>query len=1430
MYKNKLAFLFCLVTIMTVAIGCGGGSSDMVSIGNSVTSNIIKETPKKVEEGKPLEISTSGIKINAEANTFKKGVEISIVENKFSGTRSSYLSNAPKTYGVYGKMVESNGILTKSTPIDYVDEAVSIEFDNSFNSNEVESLFLAKRDNEEADWEFIRLNEILSNSRIDVNMTRAATSGKLIVKTNRLNLEFCLFAKLRGSNKLVPAVEVDAVNTMIEAANDDNAKKGKLPVKDDVYTDDMKVTLEVGGKNVNSLNLSDYIVEVSYVNNDNTINKKIAGSGSIYSEPKYNPGLGSGNKWAHSIIINDLKGSADKVSFTMNTKGMKIDEFPQNFNVNIKNNNNVKDTLPFGYSENVKVENQEYEPKAPMAPIEIVASAKRIKAGDFITVTWKQPESEEGKEPEVLTYSVSLAKGGAEDTVVAEGLIDTEWKSEPLEIGSYSIKVASVNKDGLKTEGEPLNIDVVDPSLPVITLNPMLKNVYKTGETFEVSWADVIDPLDKPVSYKVVLKANGSEEPTEIEVTGTSWSSDTLAADEYTLKVVASNGETSIESEPVSFSVKAGIPTAPVLNAMAQNAYKLGEQVSLIWEPSTDPFNKPITYDLYLYTGEIAETPVATGLTDTTWTSASLATGTYNIKLVATNGTESNETVVPNAFTVWTTSRATICDAEGSAYATGVYCVRPEFFVEISEKNFDENEIANAVAVDGVTATNVKKEWVSDTKLKISFNSDLTLGQPCIISFGSVKDKYDATITPFETKNFNIIPFPGSGTDADPFVPGYAEAIYLTADSKLALISGLNTEVGVFKDMMFGNGIIKADGAVKWSNLEIANVNDNPVVEIPETDMWEANKTNMNVTLNFDGTIEGKTYKFATNSKNYTTESGLAITIGDGSEPKPYFVYTPNQLIDDVRNYTNGQKFFKQVRDIDLAGFTSTNYDAAGNGLLNTICNYSNNLNGVYDGNNKIINNLKIVSTATCMGLFGTVGTTGSDTTWGEIKNLGLTNVDVSAGGTSGALVGECARGIITNCYAIGVVKSNGPVGGLIGRVYGYGKIRDCYFQGDVYTPGTYSQSGGITGTLYGSDANECIMENCYVTESTIHGGCYTGGLVGQVNTVSLVKNCYVENTHVTGLEYNNGGLIGNIQGAKSITGCYVKNCEIEGPSYTGGVIGDIGYTSSGDKITDCYGIGLKVKATGQYAGGFMGYDQTSMLIDKCYAEVESVEGSQNVGGFIGNKSSGNVTNCHVIVSGNVTGGQYVGGFVGQFSGSLIENCYSEAGDIVPPSGTGASYCGGFGGGVWGIVNKCHSKAGNIVGAQYVGGLIGYCSATLSNSYAESGAVTSVALSIGGLVGENNYTTVNCYTNCTVDYTGSVPEPKIGLIFGNMCNSDCGSCFTTQTTSSTWPSIDLVGYGSPVTNCHSLPDGYDSTKLDWDDTIWDLSKALPTLK
>jgi predicted outer membrane repeat protein len=294
---------------------------------------------------------------------------------------------------------------------------------------------------------------------------------------------------------------------------------------------------------------------------------------------------------------------------------------------------------------------------------------------------------------------------------------------------------------------------------------------------------------------------------------------------------------------------------------------------------------------------------------------------------------------------------------------------------------------------------------------------------------------------------------------------------------------------------------------------------------------------------------------------------------GDGSAGNPFQINTPAQMDEIGQHPEDWASCFILTADIDLSGYTGTDFHIIGNSTTD--------FNGVFDGNDHTISNFAYTTTGTdYIGLFGYVGT------GAEIKNLGMTSVNINVGVGSdlvGGLVGVNSYGTVSKCYVKGTLTGGNYcsfLGGLVGENY-HGTISDCHAAATVEAGDTdVGNMGGLVGRSSGT------VSNSYAT-GDVTGGSYLGGLVGNGFFVA-VSNCYATGS-VTGRD-ELGGLVGRKTG-ETLLNCYS----------TGNVAGN-------DKV-----------------GGLLGRGGGTIL--NCYA-AGSVSGSSDVGGFTGYDSSPSYTSC----------------------------------------------------------------------------------------------------------------------------------------------------------------------------------------------------------
>ena len=261
---------------------------------------------------------------------------------------------------------------------------------------------------------------------------------------------------------------------------------------------------------------------------------------------------------------------------------------------------------------------------------------------------------------------------------------------------------------------------------------------------------------------------------------------------------------------------------------------------------------------------------------------------------------------------------------------------------------------------------------------------------------------------------------------------------------------------------------------------------------------------------------------------------------GLGTAETPYRIDTPKQLMLLGRASALWDSHFIVGADIDLdpglpgrCVFTQAVIPA---------------FTGVFDGNDHTISHLTVTG-GKSVGLFGRLES------GAQVKNLGVTDVNIVGWSSAGALAGWNVGAVVTHCYSAGVVKGDYYVGGLVGSNWTPGTVSGCYSTGAV---SGFEYVGGLMGRNTGS-----VLE-CYATGSVTTRTGYAGGLLGD-NSGSATQ-CY-STSAVSGSDFV-GGLVGsNFSG--DVTSCY-SNGRVTGKNFVGGLAG---YNYDGS-ITTSYSTG----------------------------------------------------------------------------------------------------------------------------------------------------------------------------------------------------------------------------------------------------------------
>jgi len=441
---------------------------------------------------------------------------------------------------------------------------------------------------------------------------------------------------------------------------------------------------------------------------------------------------------------------------------------------------------------------------------------------------------------------------------------------------------------------------------------------------------------------------------------------------------------------------------------------------------------------------------------------------------------------------------------------------------------------------------------------------------------------------------------------------------------------------------------------------------------------------------------------------------------------------------------------------------------------------------------------------------------------------------------TVGGLVGQMEGGSISTCSASGDVTHDysatySLTGGLVGKMTG-GTITSSHASGDV----TVEQKGSHVGGLIGELAASVTLEDNYYYEGTITGPASTnnvGGLIGNLSGNHTVK---IERCHSAGtltIQADNvGGLLGQVQNTSTtLSDCY-SIANVSSNASAGGLVGRL---SSSLTIEKSYSTGTVTATTGNYSGGLVGFGGGTLNISNSYstAVVTSSSGSC-AGGLIGQIKAGKIEKCYA--TGNVEGVMEIGGLIGRTDGGNAEitKCYATG--SVTGTNTRSDDDARVGGLIGRInnntitVSQCYATGtAKSTVAQSVGGLIGYIytygTLKIDNSYAD-GTVQLGAL-YGGFIGKSlgTITAVNNYSKCTLN--------------GGNNHSTCvfaGTIKTDKTTSSGFIGWNVSNKNNWSYDLHACPEGnYMGTEgtisakakeFEWDETIWDLSGDDPKLK
>lgn len=211
---------------------------------------------------------------------------------------------------------------------------------------------------------------------------------------------------------------------------------------------------------------------------------------------------------------------------------------------------------------------------------------------------------------------------------------------------------------------------------------------------------------------------------------------------------------------------------------------------------------------------------------------------------------------------------------------------------------------------------------------------------------------------------------------------------------------------------------------------------------------------------------------------SFTPFSTAFTGSGAGTASDPFVITSWAELNQTFDNLTAHYLLANSLTQ-DSAGWSTYN---GGNGWYAV-----GTFTGVFDGNYKIIEDLKLIRTNSVQGLFSIIN-------GGTVKNLGLVNITVQCDRICGGIVGQLTTGTINESYVTnGTINStnggNSEVGGIAGASGGT-IIRS--YNNNVTIKSSNNRAGGLVGEDFGG-----VINRTYSTGSVSGPGGQIGGLTG---------------------------------------------------------------------------------------------------------------------------------------------------------------------------------------------------------------------------------------------------------------------------------------------------------------------------------------------
>jgi len=527
-----------------------------------------------------------------------------------------------------------------------------------------------------------------------------------------------------------------------------------------------------------------------------------------------------------------------------------------------------------------------------------------------------------------------------------------------------------------------------------------------------------------------------------------------------------------------------------------------------------------------------------------------------------------------------------------------------------------------------------------------------------------------------------------------------------------------------------------------------------------------------------------------------TGQTATEPTMGDGTSANPYHIRTLNNLYWIASSTANWDKHYIQIADIDASATSSWD---SGSGWT-SIGNQFNQFTGSYNGLGCTIDGLTIDRSST--SFVGFIGHTDG----ASVKNLGITNVDITGGYFTGTLIGVSGSSTVLNCYSSGTVTGVESVGGLVGWS-AFGTIDNCY--SSVTTTGT-SEGGGLVG--YNQEGS--TITNCFSTGSVTRSSgteVSFGGFCGHNDEATIDKSYSTGAVIYTGAtDPTTKGFVG----AETVTTSYSNNFFNSQTSSQSTGTGATAKTTTQMKTESTF-----TDAGWDFVGESTNGNDDYWDISGDYPFIYSPEGTENnplkitsLADLVTLSSTSANWGKYIIQTADIDASATDDGGSGflpiGISSPYFTGTYDGLGytiDALFINRASTDYVAPFGRTDGAEITNLGLTNVDITGHYQVGGLVGWCASSTINKCFTTGSVSG-SDAIGGLIGwyRQTLTLTNSYSRASVSGGTTVGGLMGTLFYGS--SATVSNCYSTGAVSGTSSIGGLVGYDrnptwSTVTNC-----------------------------